>query len=88
MNNNFLSAELVDSISQAITAEILAIGRYADIAKSIWDPNLRTLFYSIVGDKYGHARALALFLTLNGHGARAQIAQVEKAGEDLRSARD
>lgn len=86
MNNNFLSAELVDSISRALTDEILAIGRYADIAKCIRDPDLRTLFYSIVGDKYGHARALALFLTLNGHGARAQIAQVEEVGEALRSA--
>ncbi|HBS92692.1 MAG TPA: hypothetical protein DG577_08810 [Firmicutes bacterium] len=88
MNNSVLSAELVDSISQALTDEILAIGRYAAIAKGIRDPGLRTLFYSIVGDKYGHARALALFLTLNGHGARAQITQVEEAGEALKSARE
>ena len=88
MSNNFLSTELADSISQALTDEILAMGRYADIAKGIKDPDLRTLFYSIIGDKYGHARALVLFLTLNGHGPKAQIAQVEEAGAALRSARN
>lgn len=83
MNNNLLSADLVQIISQALTNEIHAVGLYADMAERIKDPNLRTLMYSIIGDEYGHARFLALLLILNGDSIEEHRTRLEEIGEAL-----
>lgn len=76
-----VSPKLIRKIADALDDEFRFVGRYAEIAKEINDPALRSLFFGMAGDEYGHVRALAVFLASIGQSNEFQVAQVEKAQE-------